>query len=242
MDIVDAKKRINLVTKKLLEMKKLTDLSHLYNEVESTGSVPDGSENMAKLYPTLNSKVEACWQEIQRSVPPGFSVDGNLVRHLSFNQLNDWENICNRDIPRELTKVDEYKKQLYLVEYLGTLHPEIGKVSEVVLNGDIEVALKAVYASLETTVRAPLKLRPSESTVPAIGKAFKDGLFVAPQPENNDSARNFLQGVIGYYRSYLLHNPLPTSRNRIEASLSLFALAHEAFFLFDLCTRKTGSN
>ena len=141
------------------------------------------------------------------------------------------------DIPRELTRVEEYKKQIFLIEYLDSLHPEVSRVTEIVLSGDLDAALKTIFATLDSKIRVYVGAKPNEATVSMIGKAFKVGKLVAPQQESKDGARNFLQGVIGYYRNAIIHNPLPTSRNRLDASLSLFTLAHETFRLFDECSK-----
>lgn len=238
MNSTQAREKIEEVKNCLIKMKELTsgasyEKNILINEEGETvgGFVFDGDAQKVK------DELPVLWHEVQKNVPPGFSLDGNLVRHVSFNELSDWSDISNRDVPREITKVSEYLKLLSLIEYIESLHPEVARVSEIILNGDIDAALKTVYSSLDSKIRSILKLKPGESTVPAIGKAFKDGKLKFPQPENTESVRSFLQGVIGYYRSVLIHNPLPSHRNRVDASLSLFGLAHEAFKLVDVCIR-----
>lgn len=239
MNIIDAKIKISLVEQKLRRMQEICSFIDLkaFEEDERGHSFLESGEDMGTSYPDKHKEMQSCWSEIQKNVPPGFSIDGNLIRHLSFNEAHDWFDITEYDIPRELIKIDEYRKQLFLVEYLDGLHPDISRVSEIILNGDIDAALKAVYATLDSHIRSKIGIKPSEMTVPAIGKAFKDGTLRAVQVENNDAARNFLQGVIGYYRNLILHNPLPTARNRIDSSLSLFGLAYEAYKLFDSCVR-----
>lgn len=120
---------------------------------------------------------------------------------------------------------------------MDSLHPEVSRVTEIVLSGDLDAALKTIFATLDSKIRVHIEAKPTEATVSMIGKAFKNAKLISPQEESTDSARNFLQGVIGYYRNTILHNPLPTSRNRLDASLSLFTLAHEAFRLFDSCSK-----
>ncbi len=233
MDVREAKEKINFVREKLLEVQRITYLpDSMYAEVLSA------RDSMEESYPEESKAVRECWDAIQRSLPSGISVDGNLVRHLSFNQATDWFDISRSDIPRELTKLKEYEQRLALIVYMESLHPQVARVSEIVLNGDIDAGLKTVFASLDASIRAHLKVRPNESSVSMIGKAFKDGDLVARQPENSDSARNFLQGVVGYYRSIIVHNALSQNRNSVEGALSLFALAHEAFRLFDSCARE----
>lgn len=194
--------------------------------------------NMDEVEPEKNEALHGCWQDIQRIVPPGFSIDSNLVRHLSFNEAHDWFDISNNDIPRELKNVADYIKRLTLIEYIESLHPSVARVTETVLNGDLDAALKTVFASLDSQIRSLLGAKHAESTFSLIGKAFNDGTLVAPNKENNDAVRSFLQGVIGYYRNNIVHLPLPAHRDRVEASLSLFGLAHESFRLLDLCYRK----
>lgn len=241
MNIVDAKTKINLVKEKFAEMQRITSFvdAGMFEVGETGMPFLEPGTSMSTEYPEPSEKLNLCWEEIQKNLPSGFSIDGSLIRHLSFNQAHDWLDISKRDISREMVKVEEYEKQLVLIEYLDNLHPEVSRISEIVLSGDIDAALKTVFATLDARIRTFLGIRrPAESTVPAIGKAFNNGHLIAPQPENNDSARNFLQGVVGYYRNNILHNPLPDSRNRIDASLSLFALAHEAFRLFDSCSKQ----
>jgi len=125
-----------------------------------------------------------------------------------------------------------------LIEYLESLHPEVARISEIVLNGDIDAALKTVYSSLDSRIRAYLKPERSESTVPAIGRAFREGKFVFLQNGNPEDIRSFLQGVLGYYRSNIVHNPLPTHRNSVDASLSLFGIVHETHKLLDVCIKR----
>lgn len=240
MNIDEANKKIETIREKLLELQKITHISYdAFDEDPLTGAPNmEGSLHMPSEYPEEDKKVSACWEEIQRSVPAGFSIDGNLVRHLSFGQAHDWADISNKDVPRELIKVAEYKHQLELVGYLDTLHPEVKRVEDIVLRGDYDAALKVVYSSLESKIRDILKLPASESCVPAIGKAFRERTLIPPNDENMEAVRNFLQGVIGYYRQIIIHKTLPANRNRLEASLSLFALAHEAFILIDDCTHQ----
>lgn len=239
MNIIEAKTKIDFVKNKLIEMQKVSSIIQegmFEDDPETGGPFLEPGSAMHEEYPNENTKMHALWDEVKKNVPPGFSVDSNLIRHLSFNEAHDWLDVTSRDIPRELTRIEEYKKELFLIEYLDGLHPEVSRVTEIVLSGDLDAALKVVYSSLDSKIRAFIEAKPGEMTVPMIGKAFKDGKLVSPQ-ENYDSVRNFLQGVLGYYRNFILHNPLPTSRNRLDASLSLFALAHEAFKLFDLCSK-----
>ena len=239
MNIIEAKNKIDFVKEKLLEMQRVSSFikEGMFEDDPETGSpFLEAGIGMNDAYPKENEAMHSCWEEIKRNAPSGFSFDSNLIRHISFNEAHDWLDITKRDIPRELIKVEEYKKQLYLIEYLDGLHPEVSRVTEIALSGDLDAALKVVYSSLDSKVRAYIEAKPGEMTVPMIGKAFKEGKLVSPQ-ENYDSVRNFLQGVLGYYRGYILHNTLPTNRNRIDASLSLFALAHETFKLFDLCSK-----
>jgi len=238
MNLLEAKTKIDFVKQKLLEMKEISSVIQegMFEDDESGSPFLEPRIGMADAYPTENARIQALWEEVKRNVPSGFSVDGNLIRHLSFNEAHDWLDVSNRDIPRELTKVEEYKKELSLIEYVDGLHPEVSRVTEIIMSGDLDAALKVVYSSLDSKIRAYIEAKTGEMTVPMIGKAFKDGKLVSPQ-ENYESVRNFLQGVLGYYRNYILHNTLPTSRNRLDASLSLFALAHEAFKLFDTCSR-----
>lgn len=240
MNIVEAKTKIDFVKEKLLEMQEVSAFidKKMFEEDPETGSqFLEPGIGMNDAYPKENEMMHSCWDEIKRNAPPGFSIDSNLIRHLSFNEAHDWFDITKKDIPRELTKVEEYKKQLFLIEYLDSLHPEVSRVTEIVLSGDLDAALKTIFATLDSKIRVHIGAKPTEATVSMIGKAFKNSKLISPQEESNDSARNFLQGVIGYYRNTILHNPLPTSRNRLDASLSLFTLAHEAFRLFDSCSK-----
>lgn len=240
MNIVEAKQKIDFVRDQLLNMQLASSFidEKVFSINPETGKkFLEPNASMADIYTEENERVHYYWNEIKRNAPPGFSFDSNLVRHLSFNEAHDWLDIVKKDIPRELTKVEEYKKQLFLIEYLDSLHPEVSRVTEIVLSGDLDASLKTVFATLDSKIRVYIGAKPTESTVSMIGKAFKDNKLIAPQIENNDSARNFLQGVIGYYRNIILHNPLPTNRNRLDSSLSLFAVAHEAFKLFDSCSR-----
>ncbi len=240
MDIVEAKTKIDFVKEKLIEMQKVSSFieDKLLNDNREAGfPFLEAGTWMGDVFSKENESLHSYWEEIQRNAPPGFSFDSNLIRHLSFNEAHDWLDITKRDIPRELTKVDEYKKQLFLIEYLDSLHPEVSRITGIVLSGDLDAALKTIFATLDSKIRVHIGAKPAEATVSMIGKAFKEGKLIAPQVENNESARNFLQGVIGYYRNALLHNPLPSSRNRLDASLSLFTLAHEAFKLFDSCSK-----
>lgn len=233
MNIAEAKSKIKLIKEKLIEIQEISSIIRDNIVEDETGSVFLPS---VKEYPEEDAKIHSLWEDIQRNVPPGFSVDSNLIRHLNFNESGDWLDISERDVPRELIKVEEYKKQLHLIDYLDGLHPEVSRVTAIVLSGDLDGALKIVYSSLDSKIREFIKAKSSESTVSMIGKAFNSGLLVSPQ-ENHESVRNFLQGVLGYYRGHIVHNKLPSNRNRIDASLSLFALAHEAFNLFDLCSK-----
>lgn len=240
MDISDLYKRVDILKEKFLEIRQLAQIQpHLFEPDEQTGMpLLLGGDDMAEVDPLTNQKLHERWNEIQKLMPPGFDVDGNLIRHLSFNEAHDWVDISNRDVARELVKIEEFRRRIVLIEHLNTLYPDVTRAADVVMNGDFDAGLKFVYAALDTKMRQIIKAASTESTVPAIGKAFKEGVLCAPQAANNDSARNFLQGVVGYYRSNIVHSPLPQSRNSIDASLPLFALASEAFKLLDACSRQ----
>jgi len=235
MLIDEAHKKIDAVEKKLIAIKKQTAVvKKIKDQGESEDIAQNKDANIA--FPKQNKLVLKFWDEIKNNAPSGFVIQGNLLRHLSFNMVGDWIDIHHSDIGQALESVKEYRKKLAIVEYLSGLNPEISKVSSMLLDGEIDVALKAVFATLDTKIRAYLSITSRVSTVPAIGKAFNEGILKAPDSDNNDSARNFLQGVVGYYRSNILHRSLPTNRNNIEASASLFCLAHEAFTLFAFCS------
>lgn len=241
MDINEAYNNIRLVREKLIAMQKITSfVIDIVDKTDDNGSLILASvENMGTADPKKSEQLNEIWVQAQKILPPGFSIDSNLIRHLSFNQASDWLDIAKRDIPRELENIEEYKKRLALIEYLDGLHPEIKRVVDTILNNDIDAALKTVFSTLDTKIRLLIKAKPGESTVPQIGKAFKDKTLNATHELYTDSIRNFLQGVLGFYRSIILHNPLPSRRNSIKASLSLFCLAHEAFVLLDSCSKKT---
>lgn len=242
MNTTEALHKIERVRGLLLGIKEITSFItlDLFEKDEETGnSRLEGNDSMLKLYPEKGTEVSRHWSEIQRMVPPGFSIDSNLVRHLSFNEAKDWFDIWHNDIPREIVRVEEYKKRITLIEFLDTLHPEVRRVTSIILDGDIDAALKTVYTSLDAKIRTSLNAHDdSESTVPLIGRAFKEGWLTSPSEAHRDAVRNFLQGVLGYYRSRIIHHTLSPKRNSVEASLSLFCLAHEALWLFDSCNRE----
>lgn len=244
MNIIEAKNKISLVKDKLREMQKIAYVDSCEFEPDpATGYQHyDGSESMTEIHPDLSAQLQVCWEDLQKIVPAGFSIDGNLIRHLSFNQSRDWYDIAKFDVPREMFKIEEYEKQLTLIEYLETLRPEVSRITEIVLNGDIDAALKTVYSSLDVKIRDLIKAQPNESTVPMIGKAFKEGFLNAPHQEHTDCVRNFLQGVVGYYRANIIHQDLPPQRNSVNSSLSLFCLAHETFWLLDACAKQRQEN
>lgn len=238
MNISEAKNKIELVRNKLIEMQHISSFVHenIFDENETGDPLLPGTD-MSEAYPERNAQMVACWEGVLENVPPGFAVDGNLIRHLSFNEMHDWFDITKRDIPRELVKIEEYQKHLYLIEYLDSLHSEVSRVSDIVLNGDLDAALKVVYSTLDSKIRSLLRVSNSQSTTSCIGKAFREQILVPPDTSNIEGVRNFLMGVIGHYRHWIIHNTLPQNRNRLEASLSLFALAHEAFILLDACSK-----
>lgn len=239
MTISEAKSKIKIVKAKLHEMQNIASYvtSKSFEHDENGFAQLNRASDMETEDPDGSLNLHTCWEDAQKNVPPGFSIEGNLVRHLFFNQAGDWYDIAHSDIPLELKNIEEYEEKIILVEYLDTLHPEVSRVSEIVLSGDIDGALKIIYATLESKIRSFLKSKPNESTVPEIGRAFREGVFIAHQPENSDAIRNLLQGVIGYYRHNILHKQLPNSRNNISSSLSLFAVAHESFILLDRASR-----
>jgi hypothetical protein len=244
MTLIEIKKQITEVKGDLLEMQKIASFvetemfeSHINNEGESEPPFLMRGELMSESFPDKNKELQLLWDNVKKNIPAGLSVDGNLIRHLSFNEAHDWFDIANNDIPREIKKLNDYEVQLGLIEYLENLHPEVNRISNIVLNGDIDAALKTVFASLDSKIRLAVKAKPSESTVSLIGKAFNDGTLVTPDPANKFAAANFLQGVVGYYRNNILHNDLPANRESVVASLSLFGIAHESFRLLDLCTK-----
>lgn len=239
MNLQEARRKIDTVQKKLEEMKAVTSFVEINaHEIDEYG-IPriEGGINMVEIFPDANQKLHSAWEEIKENAPPGFSFDSNLLRHLTFNHAADWLDITKRDIPRELKRVEEYRRRIELINYMDTLHPEVSRVTEIVLSGDVDAALRTVYSTLDSKIRVVIDAVGTEMTVPAIGRAFKEGKLRAPHDENNDGARNFLQGTLGYYRNWILHNVLPLERNQIEGAMSLFALAHEAFKLLDACSK-----
>ena len=235
MDIKDAKSKILTLRDKLLEMQKISSWVEpgMLKEDEQGRIFLDDITYMSEAQPNKSAALKLLWEEVQKIVPSGFSIDGSLIRHLFFNEPHDWIDLAKRDIPRELTKVDEYIAQLTMIEYVETLHPEVSRISNILLIGDFDAALKTIYASLDSKIRAHMNAKDDESTVNLIAIGFKDGRFAN---DNSDAARNFLMGVIGYYRNNILHNKLSTSRNSLQGSLSLVTLAHEAFRVLDRCT------
>lgn len=244
MDINEAYNNIEIVRNKLLEIQKIASLVVSADEGKSENNEPhfDTQIDMSQQLPDENKQLHDLWSEIQKIAPPGFSISSNLLRHLSFNLACDWSDISKFDVPNELQSIEVYKKQLALIEFLETLHPEIRRVSQLVLIGDIDAALKTVFATLESVARKMARAKPGESTVPQIGKAFKEGILATRHDSHTDSVRNFLQGVIGFYRSVIIHNKLPAHRNSINASLSLFCLAHEAFIQLESCNKQVLPN
>jgi hypothetical protein len=241
MNPTEARQKINIVKNKLEEMREISSYIKIgmFDEDPVTGyPFMEPGENMAEEQPERNKNLHDCWEDIQKTVPSGFSIDGSLVRHLSFNEAHDWLDISARDIPRELVKINEYDRKLSLIEYIETLRPEVRRVSETILSGDIDAALKTVFTSLDAKIRSRINCQSGNNTVPSLGKAFKEGKLMAHDPSYNEAARNFLQGVLGFYRNFIIHNELPQARMTLDASLSLFAIAHEAFELLDNCSKQ----
>ena len=108
MNILDAKKKIGIIKEKLQEMKGLTRIDpEAFKDNEFGQPYMDPGAHMEMECPEEDSKLKVCWKTIQENVPPGFSIDGNLIRHLNFDEAHDWYDISDRDVPRELVKVDE---------------------------------------------------------------------------------------------------------------------------------------
>lgn len=237
MNIQEYHKKADFLRDTLVSMQEIADLPDdiLVIDAEAGAVYPDNL-GMNDIDPGRHEMMQEKWEELKRNIPPGFDIDGNLIRHLTFNQVNDWADIRDKDIPRELRRVEDYRKKLNYIEYLNGLSPEISRVAITVLLGDIDSALKTLYASIDAYFRETLRaIGPSESTPALIGRAFREGKLKAPIPEQNDAARNFLSGAFSYYRSIIIHYNLPPHRNTVEASLSLFALAHEVLTIFKIC-------
>ena len=238
MNLKDAQNKICTLKNLFLEMQTICkmDIAMFEDNNENT-SIYSGDEKMSEIDPKNNLALQEIWIKVQENVPPGFSIDGNLLRHLSFNHSRDWFDISNHDIARELNKVNEYLTRLSLIGYVETLHQGVSRVSNIILDGDYDAALKVVYTGLDSRIRSLLKVKGAESTVPQIGRAFKERVLEPPSLENLEGMRNFLMGVIGYYRHVIAHNELGSNRNSLESSLSLFAVAHEAFKMVEYCGR-----
>lgn len=230
INIDDARLKVDHLSE---QFKKLAELTWMPDEWYGIDFNID--DHMSAVDPDKNERVQKLWLEIQRQLPPGYSIDGNLIRHLSWNQAQDWGDISRQDVPREKDRLQQYKRRLELVSYLQSLHPDVSRTSDTVLNNGIEEALRAVFSILETRIREKINITDGSPTVSNIGRAFRTGQLVAPYPENNDGARDFLMGAIGYYRNIITHHTLPDDRNNITSSLPLFGLAHEAFRLLDDC-------
>jgi hypothetical protein len=238
MDIKEARTKISVFKELLLEIKEVCYINEKDFEPNENGDVVySGSESMDTINPDKDRKLKDAWGKVQENTPSGFSVSGNLLRHISFNESRDWFDIANHDVPRELKKVDDYLAKLNLVEYIEGLHPKVRRANSNILDGDYDAALKVVFTGLDTYIRSVLKINGSISTVNQIGKAFNDGVLQPSSSDHKDAMRNFLQGVIGYYRNIIAHNELVANRNSLQSCLSLFGVAHEAFIMIDYCSR-----
>jgi len=238
MKINEIRERLSTIESKLIRIQQITSFITLdmFKEDSEMGvQFLDGGESMSDYDSEKSKNVTHLWEEIQKTLPSGFSVDGNLLRHLGFNQSKDWWDISNRDIPRELIKVNEYKQRLNLIELIESLHPEVARIVPTLLNDDVELALKGLYSGLDTYIRVACKTQKSDSTYQSIAKAFKDKILITQHEDDSDAVRNFLQGVIGYYRNNIVHRPLSQNAKILENSLGLIYIADRAFKLCDTC-------
>ncbi len=119
MNIETVRKQVDDIENKFQRMKSISVIDPMMLSGDAGGVAPQysGRENMSEIDASRNAELHSLWSEIERNLPPGFSIDGNLLRHLSFNEIRDWDDISNLDIPRELQKVNEYRKKLILVVF-----------------------------------------------------------------------------------------------------------------------------
>lgn len=233
------RKNVKITRELLLELKTLTAIDKKDFEPDAQGIAPiDRSWDMSAEFPEENTQVIELWDKLQASFPPGYSITSNLLRHLHFNQAQDWHDISNYDIPLELNNLAKYEKSLVHIEYLATLHPEVRRIIPILLNGDIDASLKTLYSSFEARIRSYLSIPAKVSTLSELNKAFSDGRLSFHDKDYSDRVRDFLSGVLGYHRNTIVHSAPNTFSDGLLSNLSLFIIAHEAFSLFELCTKR----
>lgn len=236
MDPQESRDKAQEIKRYLTELKELCAVYETENWSQQMTDGDFGSrDNVRSTFPDMYERIIVLKQAIESNLPSGYEMGGDLIRHLSWLEVRDIASIFYRDVDAELRRIKRFETSLALVEYVAGLHPKVAVVKTLVLEGNYDAALKAVYSSLDARVRSITKDGAGISIKASISKAFNAGVLKSSKPEYNDPARDYLVGVLTYYRSRISHHDLPDARNSIEACLSLFAVAHEAFILLDKC-------
>ncbi len=243
MDPQESRDKAQEIKRYLTELKELCAVYETQNWPQQMIDGDFGSrDSVRSTFPDMYERIIALKQAIESNLPSGYEMGGDLIRHLSWLQICDVADIYLRDVDAELKRIKRFESQLVLVEYVAGLHPKVAVVKTLVLEGNYDAALKAVYSQLEARIRMITKDGAGTSIKASLAKAFKpDGCLKHSREEYNEPARDYLIGVLTYFRSQISHQELPPNRNTLDSCLSLFAVAHEAFLLVDRCEAESGS-
>jgi hypothetical protein len=248
---IDIEKILNIVENKLfnLEQKLLELRNYLYPIIRKYSQLPQEeldekmSSKMGILEKEADDEVKQIISEIELIVDEinsisQFSLRSKILQHSYFNELCDWFDILNRDIPEELKNIKEFKNQILVLRILNDFSVEVQRSIPNILNGDFDAALKVTFNILENKIRDKLNLSQGDSIVNEIAKAFNEDRLVAlyKGKDMKDHARNFLMGVMGYYRNIIAHNKeFADEIKNFGRLISLLCIANEASILFDKC-------
>ena len=184
------------------------------------------------IFPAEYFKSYGLADELTNNQPPDYEVDGGLRRHIGFGQVCDWKDINNRDLVHEFKKIHDYKEEFILIRLVRNLHPRVAATVPLLLIRDYDSALTKVFKGLETETKRKAAIY-GKSAVDIVRTAFSTKKLKYIDSSKQDAARDFLTGVLGLFRNYILHNEIVPNIQDMNYCFPLLTIASEAYKILD---------
>jgi uncharacterized protein (TIGR02391 family) len=196
---------------------------------------------VAEIYEEGAKLMEKRFEELKQNLPTGFELDHNFIRHVGFNEVIDWMDIYTRDVNRELEKLNNYEKNLILVEKVEKLHPKVANTATLIMIGEYDAALTKIFKGIETEIRNKSGVK-DKFGLSLVGHVFSSigsnpPILQYRNPEKQESVKYFLMGVVGFYRNTIMHDDLPTEKSNIDDCFQQLVIASEAYKMIDFCVK-----
>jgi len=226
--------KITDVERILIEMKIL---SQPFNDKEweghprNNGKV-NGATLVAEVFPNRVVKMKKLEQELTEIVPSNYTWKSGLLRHIHFGEVHDWQDINNRDLPTEFENLSDYKEEFSLIRAVARLHSAVASVVPLLFHKDYDTALTKAFKKLEVELRVKTGLK-NKSTVDLVRQAYNKKVLKYSDQTKQDATRDFLCGVFGLFRNYIIHHEVLPSTQSLYYCFPLLVICSEAFKILD---------